>query len=258
MGVPDAPLAAPNGAPHDGAALAPDSLPNVASGRGNRVREALAQRLGSLVVVCETVRRRHNVSAILRSCEAFGLHEVHLVTEGSAAASPGTARGAERWVHRRRFETIEASVADLKARGFRVVVADLRPGAWSPEDVPVDRPLAIVLGSEFLGVTARARALADGAVCIPMQGLTGSLNVSASAAILVRTLGVRRRAAVAAAGGRADGADLSQEVQDAFLGEWAQRGKDAERGFLARTAPVQAGEPGAEGSDLSGSGADGG
>lgn len=229
-----------------------------ASGRGDRVREALAQRLGSLVVVCETVRRRHNVSAILRSCEAFGLHEVHLVTEGSTAASPGTARGAERWVHRRRFDSIEASVADLKARGFRVVVADLRPGAWSPEDVPVDQPLAIVLGSEFLGVSARARALADGAVCIPMQGLTGSLNVSASAAILVRTLGVRRRAAVAGSGGRADGADLAPELQDAFLGEWAQRGKDAQRGFLARTAPVQAGDPGADLPDLAGSGGDGG
>lgn len=202
-----------------------------AANRAERVQEALARRLGSVVVVCERVRRRHNVSAILRTCEAFGVHEVHLVGDGATRASAGTARGAERWVRRRRFATTAESLAELKARGYRIVTADLVPGAWSPEDVPVDRPLALVMGSEWEGVSAEAKAACDGAVCIPMQGLTGSLNVSASAAILVRTLAMRRRAFA--------GADLDPAEQARFFAEWQAHEQAAERGLAARNAPVQ-------------------
>jgi tRNA (guanosine-2'-O-)-methyltransferase len=211
--------------------------PETVDAREARLREALARRLGSLVVVCETVRRRHNVSAILRSCEAFGVHEVHLVTGGFSRPSRGAARGAERWVERRTFPTLDESVAELRARGFRIVIADLRPGAWSPEEVPVDAPVALVMGSELLGVSDRARELADGAVCIPMHGLTGSLNVSASAAILVRTLGERRRAV--------RGADLAPDAQAACLSRWLARDAAALAGRAARVAPVHPEDPGA-------------
>jgi tRNA (guanosine-2'-O-)-methyltransferase len=181
------------------------------------------------VAVCEAVRRRHNVSAILRSCEAFGVHEVHLVTGGFEVAA-GAARGAERWVVRRRFPSTADSFADLRARGFRIYVADLLPGAHTPEDVPVDGPLAIVFGSEMRGVSPEARALADGAVRIPMHGLTGSLNVSVSAAILLRVLTERRRAEA--------GNDLAPAEQASFLADWRAAEAAAELGRRARVAPV--------------------
>jgi tRNA (guanosine-2'-O-)-methyltransferase len=195
--------------------------------RSARVEAALARRLGSVVAVAESVRRRHNVSAILRSCEAFGVHEVHLITAGFTPA-PGAARGAERWVLRRRFDTVADSVADLRGRGFRVVVADFSPDAFTPETVPVDRPLAIVFGSELRGVSAEARALADGAVMIPMLGLTQSLNVSVSAAILLRVVSERRRALV--------GADLDPAERARFLHEWAEGERAGEKGRRARTS----------------------
>lgn len=196
--------------------------------RRARVEAALARRLGSVVAVAESVRRRHNASAILRSCEAFGVHEVHLITAGFKV-SPGAARGAERWVHKRRFDTTAESFADLRTRGFRVYVADLLPGAFTPESVPVDGPLAIVFGSELRGVSAEARAAADGAVRIPMLGLTASLNVSVSAAILLRAVTERRRAFLGAEG------DLPAGVRDAFLHEWMDADARAERGRIART-----------------------
>ncbi|MEN9785433.1 MAG: hypothetical protein RLZZ299_697 [Pseudomonadota bacterium] len=227
----------PGGGREGDAPLRPSLRGEPRDARTARLREALGRRLGSIVVVCETVRRRHNVSAILRSCEAFGIHEVHLVTGGFSRPSRGAARGAERWVARRTFATLDESVAELRARGFRIVIADLRPGAWSPEEVPVDGPLALVLGSELLGVSDRARALADGAVCIPMHGLTGSLNVSASAAILVRALGERRRAVA--------GADLDPSVQAACLADWLAREAAAEEGRVARVSPVHPDDPGA-------------
>lgn len=195
--------------------------------RRARIEAALARRLGSVVAVGECVRRRHNASAILRTCEAFGVHEVHLVTTGFRA-SPGAARGAERWVLRRRFDTTAESLTELRNRGFRIYVADLLPGALTPETVPVDGPVAIVFGSEVRGVSPEARELADGAVMIPMVGLTGSLNVSVSAAILLRTITERRRALV--------GADLGVEAREAFLRDWAERETRAGLGKAARQA----------------------
>lgn len=190
---------------------------------------ALGRRLGSVVAVAESVRRRHNASAILRTCEAFGVHEVHLVTEGFRP-SPGAARGAERWVHKRRFDTTEESFADLRARGFRVCVADLLPGALTPESVPVDGPIAIVFGSEMRGVSPYAKQHADGAVMIPMAGLTGSLNVSVSAAILLRALTERRRALLGRPG------DLDPAEQARFLARLEDEDARAEQGFRARTS----------------------
>lgn len=203
--------------------------PPVSPDRVQRVAAALDQRVGSVVAVCEALRRRHNVSAILRSAEAFGVHEVHLVTSGFRAAS-GAARGGERWVVRRRFEGVADSVADLRARGFRVYAADLDAHAYTPESVPVDTPLAVIFGSEMRGVSPEARALCDGVVCVPMVGLTGSLNVSVSAAIVLRTIAERRRAAV--------GADLPPEAKERFLADWLAAEARAERGRAARTAAV--------------------
>lgn len=214
----DDPSDAPAGATPDPATL-------VSPARRARVEGMLARRLGSVVAVAESVRRRHNASAILRTCEAFGVHEVHLVTAGFRA-SPGAARGAERWVLRRRFDTTTQSLTELKQRGFRVYVADFWEDAYTPETVPVDQPLAIVFGSEVRGVSDEARALADGAVMIPMVGLTASLNVSVSAAILLRTITERRRALV--------GADLSEAARAAFYERWLASESRSEFGRRAR------------------------
>lgn len=197
--------------------------------RRARIAAALDRRLGSVVAVCEAVRRRHNVSAILRSCEAFGVHEVHVVTQGFRP-SPGAARGAERWIWRRRYDHVADSLAELKARGFKVYVADLAEPSFTPENVPVDGPLALVFGSETRGVSDTARALADGVLRVPMHGLTESLNVSVSAAIALRGVAERRRALV--------GNDLGVEEKTRFYNEWLESEERAARGYRGRTAPV--------------------
>jgi tRNA (guanosine-2'-O-)-methyltransferase len=193
--------------------------------RAARMQAALAQRLQSLVVVCEAIHRRHNASAILRSCEAFGLHEVHLVT-GDFRPSKGAARGAERWMDVRVHETTTACLTGLKARGFAVYVADLGEQAHTPDTVPVDRPLALLFGSEVSGVTDEARALADGAVIVPMRGLTESLNVAAAATCALYRVAERRRALV--------GPDLPAEVQAQALAGWLAREERVDAGLQAR------------------------
>lgn len=194
--------------------------------RRERVERVLGQRLSSLVVIIEAVRRRHNTSAILRSAEAFGLHEVHLVT-GDFKPSRGAARGAERWLEMHRHATTTEAVAGLKARGFQLWVADPVEDAVEPFSVLVDRPLAVLFGSELTGVSDEARALADGVLAVPMRGLTESLNVSAAAALVIHALAERRRAFVG-------GGDLEPERRDAFYQAWLARQVEAEIGLRAQ------------------------
>ncbi len=155
--------------------------------------DLLERRLGGVVAVAEAVHRRHNVSAILRSADAFGVHEVHVVGRGFRPTASAS-RAADRWLDLRWVPRIEDSLEELGQRGFLRLVADLDPRAVPPEEVPVDRPVAVVFGSELQGVSDRARQLADGAVIVPMRGMTESLNVSVAAAIILRVLAERRRA----------------------------------------------------------------
>ena len=202
----------------------PDSA--ISRERRERVRRVLAGRLASVVVIIESVRRRHNTSAILRTAEAFGLHEVHLVT-GSFRPARGASRGAERWLELHRHAEVGPCIASLQARGFRVLVADLAEDSFTPENVPVDQPIAILFGSETAGVSEEARALADGVITVPMDGLTESLNVSTAAACLISRVAQRRRAT--------SGPDLEQERQDAFYADWVDRESEARAGARART-----------------------
>ncbi|MBN1336676.1 MAG: RNA methyltransferase [Deltaproteobacteria bacterium] len=197
--------------------LPPDLRPLAATllpRRVARMLDVLDRRLGSVVLVVEAVRKRHNVSAILRTADAFGLHEVHLVS-GGFRPSHGAARGSERWLHLVRCPSIAASVSGLRTRGFRIAVADLGPACWTPETVPVDRPLAILFGSELTGVSAEAHALADGTVHVPMHGFVESLNVSVAAALVTRSVAERRRAVA--------GADLDPVARRAALEAWVRR-----------------------------------
>ena len=187
----------------------------------------LSRRLGSVVVVLEAVHRRHNASAILRSCECFGVHEVHLVTHGFRP-SKGAARGSERWLDIHHWDSTEEVLSKLHERGFKVFVADLMDEAYSPDTVPVEGPIAVLMGAELTGVSEQARALADGAICVPMQGLTESLNVSVAAACILQRVTERRRLVTG-------GGDLVAERQAAFLSEWESRELDSRQGMIARS-----------------------
>lgn len=204
--------------------------------RRERVREVLGERLASVVVVVEAVRRRHNTSAILRSAEAFGVHEVHLIT-GDFRPARGAARGAERWLELHRHATTTEALTALKARGFSIWVADLAPEAVDPMAVPVNGPIAVLFGSELNGVSDEARALADGVLAAPMRGLTESLNVSAAAAVVIYALSERRRAAIG-------GADIEPARRDAFYQDWLAAEAEAERGMRVAAGEDAVEDPG--------------
>jgi tRNA (guanosine-2'-O-)-methyltransferase len=175
--------------------LPPELRPLARDAADRRIQlclDLMDRRIPDVTVLLEAVRRRHNVSAILRSAEAFGLHEAHLITN-TFRPSVGSAKGAERWLELSLHDNAADCFSALRERGYRIYVADFAPGAASPDELPVDGPLAVLFGTELTGVSEQARALADGVVTIPMTGVTQSLNVSAAASVCLYTLTQRRR-----------------------------------------------------------------
>jgi tRNA (guanosine-2'-O-)-methyltransferase len=164
----------------------------VSPDRLKRCLDLLDSRLNGIIVAAEAVHRRHNVSAILRSAEAFGIHEAHLIAH-KFKASKGAARGSERWLDLRLFPDTTTWASEVKARGFKVYIADFSDDAVSPEQLPVESPIAVLFGGELAGVSDEAKAIADGVVTIPMRGVTQSLNVSVAAAVVTWTIAQRRR-----------------------------------------------------------------
>jgi tRNA (guanosine-2'-O-)-methyltransferase len=164
----------------------------ITDARAERMRAVLDKRIGRVHCALEAVYHRHNVSAILRTCDAMGLHHVHLVAQHFKPAK-GPARGAERWLALHRHQSTPEAIAALGAQGIAVWVADLDPTGIPPEEVPVDKPVCLWFGAELVGVSPEARAAADGVVQLPMHGFAQSLNVSVAAALALRSVTDRAR-----------------------------------------------------------------
>ncbi|MEQ1502719.1 MAG: RNA methyltransferase [Myxococcota bacterium] len=184
--------------------------------RLTRMARVLDERLGHVCCALEAVYHRHNVSAILRTCDALGVHRVHLVAADWARVSKGPARGAERWLDLHHQPHTAAGVAAIRAAGYRLYVADLADDAVPPEQIPLDRPVCLWFGAELVGVSPEARAAADGVVTVPMRGMAQSLNVSVAAAVTLRPV-------VEAARSLGPAAFLGEEERQQTLAAWLER-----------------------------------
>jgi tRNA (guanosine-2'-O-)-methyltransferase len=184
--------------------------------RRQRMASVLARRMSWVRCAVESVHHPHNVAAILRSCDSFGVHHVHLI-EGRIKKGSGASRGAERWLALHQHDNAAEAITAIKAQGFQVWIADLAEPPVPPEAVPIDRPVCLWFGAEMVGVSAEARAAADGVVTIPMRGFSQSLNVSVAAALTLRPVAEAARAM--------HGSDslLSDTERDATWKRWVDR-----------------------------------
>ena len=186
--------------------------------RFERMLSVASSRLRSVTVVLESLWDPHNVSAVIRSAEGIGIDEAHVVEQPHRfRTNRGVARGADRWLRIHRHADIGACFEHLRTRGFRTCAADVGAGCRPLPELPLDRPIAIVLGSEKEGLTTEARSLAELRFTIPMHGMTASFNVSVSAAITLWDLCRRRREMLAGDG------DLTLDEQIARVGAWLAR-----------------------------------
>lgn len=156
--------------------------------RLKRIEDVVSGRTDDLTVVLDRVGDPHNISAVLRSADAFGVQSVHAIMgEMGFLASKGVSKGTHRWLDVHRYESAEPCIAQLKAEGFRIFAASME-GTQTPEDLGNNERVAIVFGNEHRGVSEDVRAQVDGTFAIPMHGFVESLNVSVAAAITIRAL----------------------------------------------------------------------
>lgn len=190
--------------------------------RRDKLNKALEQRLSVVRCAVEAVYHRHNISAILRTCDALGLQHVHLVA-GNDPPAPAPARGAERWLDLHFHDTPDEAFAALREAGFKVYVADLDEHGVPPEALPLDEPICLWFGAELVGPSPRARELADGVMTLPMRGLAQSLNVSVAAALSLRAVSERVRVE------RGDDALLGPTERERVWEAWMERASSSRR-----------------------------
>lgn len=154
--------------------------------RFQTLRRVLSHRQADLTVLMDNVHKPHNVSAVLRTCDAVGVLEAHAVWPNPRLRPLGsTSSGAGKWVRVHTHPDTAAAVNALRQRGFQIVTANHTPDAMDYREVNYTRACALVLGAELQGVSGDAIALTDVEVVIPMQGMVESLNVSVAAAIIL-------------------------------------------------------------------------
>ena len=184
--------------------------------RRHRVDSVLATRQPDLTVLAERLHKPRNFSAIVRTCDAVGINEVHAVPgEEGLAVHWKTSQGAEKWVGVKAHENLSAACAHLRERGFQLVAAHPGEAAADYREVDYTVPTALLIGTELFGVSAAALAEADRQVKIPMKGMTQSLNVSVACAIVLYEA-MRQRDAAGLYGSR----QLDRKQRDKQRFEW--------------------------------------
>jgi len=194
------------------------------------LRRTVAMRTRYMTILAENTFHPQNAAALIRHCEAFGLQQMHTV-ETFCRFNPSAAivRGTDRWVDIRRHGSTAEALAALRAEGYRIVATTPHREDTTPESFDVGRGrFALVFGTEHAGISEEVLASADEFLRIPMCGMVESLNISASAAILIYMLSERMRRQV-------EGWNMTAAEQAATLYGWMCRSvKDSEK-ILKRT-----------------------
>jgi tRNA (guanosine-2'-O-)-methyltransferase len=159
--------------------------PHMTERRLRRIREVVAERTRSVVPVVEGLVNTGNVSAVMRSAEALGYQDVHVV-EGDNERykhSQRTAGGAEQWLDLWRWNDPGAWADHMRGRGYRLVATHLHADTVPIRDLDFTTPTALVFGNEEEGVSDAMMEEVDAACVVPLPGFTESFNVSVAAAV---------------------------------------------------------------------------
>ncbi len=154
--------------------------------------ELIEHRTRHIAVVLEDLYQPHNASAVMRTCDCFGIQDVHVIENRNPwVHSPDVERGSSKWISLHRYKA-EANntvpcLNSLQEKGYKLVATS--PHAeMELHDLPIDEPLALIFGTEQDGVSDEAMALTDYQIKIPMYGFTESFNISVAAAIILYSL----------------------------------------------------------------------
>lgn len=191
--------------------------------RKEKLRSVLANRQPDLTLVLNNIHDPHNVSAILRSCDAFGVFGVHLyyTKEKFPALANSSSGSAKKWIDLTRHRDAGTMIRGLREHGMQIVGTGFSPTAKPIMDIDFTRPTAIILGNEHRGMDPDVKAHVPDEIYIPMFGMVQSLNVSVAAATILYEA-MRQRLAAGMYGQSPLDADRFEDV----YADWCKRGKD--------------------------------
>lgn len=163
--------------------------------RKERFIEVLQYRSKHFTVAVEDVYQLHNTSAVMRSCEVFGVQELNVIEQRfGKRIDKQIAMGAQKWVDIIRHKNSLDCITALRKKGYQIIATTPHNDSVYLEDFDISKPSAIFFGTEKEGLSDEVMQNADGFLKIPMVGFTESLNISVSAAIIIQNLMQRLRA----------------------------------------------------------------
>lgn len=162
-----------------------------------KLEQVLPWRTRYVTVVLEDLYEAQNASAVLRTCECFGIQDVHVIEQSNRfKVKKAVAQGSAKWLdlhryHDRNTDNTQQCLERLQSAGYLLVATTLASDAHSPESVPLDRKIALLFGREEAGLSELAMDQSDLRVKLPMFGFTQSFNISVSAALFISQLAHR-------------------------------------------------------------------
>ncbi len=156
----------------------------VTENKKRKMNKIIQERTRHVTIVLEDLYQSHNASAVLRTAECFGVQDVHVVQKRNQfKAKEGVAMGASKWLSVFSYEDVSFCCSQLRKKGYRIVATSPHEQSCSLQELPINKPLALIFGTEELGLTSEGMRCADQTVKIPMYGFTESFNVSVSVAL---------------------------------------------------------------------------
>lgn len=162
--------------------------------RKERFLEVLSKRTNFLTVAIEDVYQLHNTSAVVRSCDSFGIQSVHVIEERyEKRLDKNISMGAQQWVDVDQYPSTSKCIDTLRKKGYRIVATTPHDSSYPLEAFELKEKTALFFGTEWHGLTNEVKEKADDFLHIPMVGFSESLNVSVSVAIILQSLTTRLR-----------------------------------------------------------------
>ncbi len=187
--------------------------------RFERIKSVLNCRMKNLTVLVEAVNKPHNLSAILRTCDAAGVFEANFICEkDNVKTFNSTAQGSQKWVTLNNHETTISAVSELKKKGFKLYGTTLNERSSDYRNFDYSGNTCFVLGAEKWGLSDQLISKVDESIFIPMSGMVQSLNVSVAASILLFEA-IRQRESNSLL--PVNGEGLSAEEYEKTLFEWS-------------------------------------
>jgi len=162
--------------------------------RKQRFLDVLSKRTKHFTIAVEDVFQMHNTSAVMRSCEVFGIQELNIVEQRfGKSIDKQIAMGAQKWVDIIEHPSSQTCIDNLKAKGYQIIATTPHNDSCTIENFDISKPSALFFGTEKEGLSDEVMQQADGYLKIPMVGFTESLNISVSAAIIIQDITNRLR-----------------------------------------------------------------